>query len=208
MENGFFSLHWRRKIGICSCFLLICSSFTPPQRPVDLVSVSLVCLLARRHECQGSHQQGGLRAPRREDAGRRDGEAEDKEEDPLPGHRGSGRLHDLHLPLRLEIPMTFFLLVLFVLCLFPCDSCRIWATNGVTREEFGCWKVTHFNIPLPPPMLSLMSLLTFPPPTGRLIANLIYCWTWGQSFLSGFRLKCIDLSGINWGLNYSVYPRI
>lgn len=78
-----------------------------PQPPVDLVSVSLACQLARRHECQGGHQQGGVRAPRREDAGCRDGEAEDKEENPLFGHRRSGRLHDLHLPLRLESPVAF-----------------------------------------------------------------------------------------------------
>lgn len=167
-----------------------------PQRPVDLVSVSLACQLARRHECQGGHQQGGVRAPRREDAGCRDGEAEDKEEDPLFGDRWSGRLHDLHLPLRLESPSSLFLSVLS----------RLFFT-AVTLATF---QVTHFNSSrsISPLMLSLMSALTFPLPTGRLIANLIYCWASGQSFLSGFSLKGLDRFGINWGLNYFVYPRI
>lgn len=184
--------------GICSCFVYLKTllSLSSPQRPVGLVSLSIICQLARRHECQGSHQQGGLRAPRREDAGCRDGEAEDKEEDPLFGHRWSGRLHDLHLPLRSEIPITFsFGFVRARGCL---------AYSLVTLATF---QVTHFNTsPLIfPLMLALMSALTFPLPTGRLIANLIYCRALGQSFLSGFSLKGLDCLGINWGLNYFVY---
>lgn len=153
--------------------LLIFSSFSSPQRPVDLVSVPSVGQLVRRHECQGRHQQGGVRAPRREDAGCRDGEAEDKEEDPLLGHRWSGRLHDLHLPLRSEIPVTRG-------CFSP--------FSPVTLATF---RVAHFNTSslISPLMRWPMSALTFPLPTGRLIANWIYRWASGQSFLSGFSLK-------------------
>lgn len=72
------------------------------------------------------------------------------------------------------------------------------------------FQVTHYNTSplISPVMVSLMSALTFPLPAGRLIANVIYCWASGQSFLSGFSLEGLDPFGINWGLNYFVYSRI
>lgn len=169
----FFQKKWFGLSQNSSCPL------SSPQRPADLVSGSVFGQLASRHECQGSHQQGGVRAPRRKNAGGRDGEAEDKEEDPLFGHRWSGRLHDLHLSLRSE--NHFFL---SLLSRAPdCSACSL-----VTLATL---EVTHFHTSslISPLMLALMSALTFPLPTNRLIANLIYCGALGQSFLSGFSLK-------------------
>lgn len=82
---SFLSSPLKGRLDLAHSTLTLCHLFT------------LACL---RDECQVSYQQGGVHTPRWEDACCCAGEAEDQKEDPFPGHWWSGRLHDLHLPLR------------------------------------------------------------------------------------------------------------
>lgn len=103
--NISFLLFRKEEKGISSSTSIVCQPFIPAYG---------------KHECQGSHQQGGVRTPRWEDACCCAGEAEDKEEDPLPCHWWSRRLHDFHLPLRSGdkwpfLPFSFLFPCVFIL---------------------------------------------------------------------------------------------
>lgn len=172
-------------------------SLSSPQRPVELVSPSIVCQLAPlaamsakaaiNKEVFVPHDEKMLAAVT---VKRRT-----KKKIPFLATGGQGDY------------MTF-------ICLSgkkcPSLSPLVLVLSIISLVTLATFQVGHFNTSpfILPLMLSLMSALTFPLPTGRLIANLIYCRALGQSFLSRFSLKGLDCLGINWGLNYFVYPSI
>lgn len=141
-------------------------------------SCSLLPVHIFRDERQVGHKQGGLHTPRWEDACCCAGEEEDQEEDPLPGHRWSGRLHDLHLHLRSEDkPLLCFCWKGFTVFVY-----YVWVL--LLRPKFTFQHVS-FNVPL---MFPLMSMFSFPL-TIEWHAKSVYCWALAQSLLNRLNLR-------------------
>lgn len=133
--------------------LSLSSSLKGGSHPLHFICCQLITPTCFRDERQVSHQQRGLHTPWWEDARRRTGEAENQEEDSLPRHWWSGRLHNIHLPLRSEDKCLYILsLPLFLMFLLCC----------LDLESHNC--TSPWILPL---IFPLMSLFTFPLPIQR-----------------------------------------